>query len=211
MENSSDFNESLSFGNSGEYLMGSFFIRLINEKMQKLNRNLKYSIVDVSKEKDWDFKAIGYDINPENGKVSIFPNEAAPKLHVEVKTDKYEKKTNNLFIELRSRGRKSGILTTKSEYYIYFFIRKDFYPKNNVFVFKTENLREIIKGYQHKVTTGGDHNTSVGVLLSFDELMMHSDKFQNFTFTDYEYDLGDSKVEEKQNKTMKVRGIDIFH
>lgn len=209
MNHKSDFNEDLSFGGYGEYLMGNFYIGLINEKLEKLGKNLRYSITEVSRIKDWDFKALGYDVNPETGKASIFYNEDAPKLHVEVKTDKYEKKTNNLFIELRSRGRKSGIMTTKSDYYIYFFIRKDFYPTNNVFVFKTAELREIISNYQHKITTGGDNNTSSGVLLSFDELKSHEGKYLNLTFTDYEYTI-DGKNIEIPKDIKKPRGIDLW-
>jgi len=209
MNHKTDFHEDLSFGVYGEYLMGNFYINLINEKLEKLNKNLRYSITDISKNKDWDFKALGYDVNPETGKTSIFYNEEAPKLHVEVKTDKYKKRTMNLFIELRSRGKKSGIMTTKSNYYIYFFIRKDLYPTKNVFIFKTEELREIVRQNSHKIITGGDNNTSSGVLLSFDELSQYSDKFLNLTFNDYELNFGEDKKIEAPKKP-ESKGIDIW-
>jgi len=187
MNYKTDFNRTLTMGQIGEGMMSNYFINYINHRKESLDH--KYHITEYSSIKDWDFKALAYNVD-EEGKSCIFPNEEKQKLMVEVKTDKYEKRTNNLFIELKSRGKKSGILTTTSNWFIYFFIRKNLFPKNNVFIFKTEDLREIVKKEtinNMNLTYGGDNNTSLGCLLSINKLQEeYSEKFIVETYNNYE-------------------------
>ena len=62
MNHKSDFHEDLRFGQMGEYLMGNFFINIINENNKKFNKNFRYSITEISSVKDWDFAALAYDL-----------------------------------------------------------------------------------------------------------------------------------------------------
>lgn len=180
MRQQRDFYDDLYLGRKGEQLMGNFTILKINEML----KTHQYQITDVGDGKSWDFKAIAYPV--KDGKMSIFHDEEKEKIYCEVKTDVYHRKTNNMFIELKSRSRKSGLDITKSNMFVYFFIRKDLYPIDNVWIIKTEKLKSIVNELRNDPKykkNGGDNNTSEGVILPLEEIKKH---FNVFTYTNYE-------------------------
>ncbi len=185
MNQARDFWDDLSFGRRGETLMSNFFIMRLNSTL----KNHKYSIVETGDGKSWDVKALAYP-KMEDGRVSIFPDETRKPLHIEIKTDVYHHKTNNMFIELKSRGRKSGLDTSKSDFFVYFFIRKDLYPQNNVWIISTKLLKELVEKYRldpKYIKRGGDNNSSEGVLLPLQEVTKY---FKVLTYTEYEMEYG---------------------
>lgn len=78
---------------------------------------------------------------------------------VEVKHDFKALTTGNVFIEYESRGKPSGISTSKADYYCIVFSKVKF-----IFI-ELEALKEIAREYKHKTVTGGDSNTSKGILI----------------------------------------------
>ena len=80
---------------------------------------------------------------------------------IEVKTDFRALETGNLFVEVSSRGKKSGITKSESDYYA-FIISMDYI----IFVDK-DVLKAITERFRAKrgVVRGGDKNTSEGVLV----------------------------------------------
>jgi hypothetical protein len=85
---------------------------------------------------------------------------------IEVKTDLQASSTGNIFIEYESRGQKSGISTTESDYYCFCF--------NDIFIIiKTKDLKELCRRYigSYYDVAGGDYNTSKGILLSVSDLI----------------------------------------
>lgn len=81
---------------------------------------------------------------------------------VEVKFDRMAHLTGNLFIEVYSRGKASGISTTQANYWI--FLVKE---KSYSLIVNTEKLKELCR-IVHQIdgfVKGGDNNTSYGVLI----------------------------------------------
>jgi len=81
---------------------------------------------------------------------------------VEVKTDFMAHATGNLFVEVYSRGKKSGISTTIADYWIFII-----YYQNLTLILPTDKLKKIIKQNfsSSDLRLGGDNNTSLGILL----------------------------------------------
>ena len=79
---------------------------------------------------------------------------------IEVKTDFKADKTKNIFIEIYSRGKLSGLSTTHAEYWIF--------KLNKIsIIISTEELKKVVK-HCHKLNgyiKGGDDDTSLGVLV----------------------------------------------
>jgi hypothetical protein len=79
---------------------------------------------------------------------------------IEVKTDLMADKTKNIYIEIYSRGKKSGLSTTQAEYWI-------IKTQNVAIIISTKTLKEIVRhcfainGFKK----GGDNDTSLGVLV----------------------------------------------
>mgnify|MGYP003649027163 CR=1 FL=1 len=84
---------------------------------------------------------------------------------VEVKYDLQASETGNVYVEYESRGKKSGISISESEYYCFAF-GKTFH------LIETKELkakcRKLIGTKSDK--KGGDNNTSKGILLPITEL-----------------------------------------
>jgi len=79
---------------------------------------------------------------------------------VEVKNDSMAHQTGNMFIEVYSRNKASGISTTTADYWLY--------KINDVaIVISTPKLKELVKKFhkQNGFTKGGDDDTSLGVLV----------------------------------------------
>ena len=81
---------------------------------------------------------------------------------VEVKFDRMAHLTGNLFVEVYSRGKASGISTTKANYWIFLIEEKSY-----ALIVNTEKLKELCRiVYQTDgLVKGGDNNTSDGVLI----------------------------------------------
>jgi hypothetical protein len=66
---------------------------------------------------------------------------------IEVKTDRWEKFnriTNNMFIEISCNGKTSGIMVTKADYFIYF------YPEwELIYIIKCDKLKELLNERPH--------------------------------------------------------------
>lgn len=85
---------------------------------------------------------------------------------VEVKHDLKALMTRNIFVEYESRGKPSGISTSKAEWYCYAF-------GDTFHLIRLEDLKNRCRPYigSHKDVLGGDSNTSKGILLPIEDLM----------------------------------------
>jgi hypothetical protein len=83
-------------------------------------------------------------------------------LKIEVKCDRMAHKTGNLFVEIYSRGEKSGISVTQANHWIF-----KIEEKSLSLIVSTEKLKELCR-IVHQIdgmVKGGDNNTSFGVLI----------------------------------------------
>lgn len=87
---------------------------------------------------------------------------------VEVKCDRKAWQTGNVFIEVYSRGKRSGICTTKADYW--FFI---IYGTSVSILIATERLKDLARRFYdpEKLVKGGDNNTSEGILLPLNQII----------------------------------------
>ena len=81
---------------------------------------------------------------------------------IEVKLDSMAHKTGNMFIEVYSRNKPSGISTTEADYWVYKFSNS-----GTAIVISTQRLKELVRKFyrENGFTEGGDNNTSLGVLV----------------------------------------------
>jgi hypothetical protein len=81
---------------------------------------------------------------------------------IEVKFDRMAHLTGNLFVEVYSRGKASGISTTKANYWIFRIQEKSY-----ALIVNTEKLKELCRIVHQTdgLIRGGDNNTSYGVLI----------------------------------------------
>lgn len=87
---------------------------------------------------------------------------------IEVKTDSMAHTTGNVYIEVYSRGKASGISTTTADYWVY-----KIEATGSAIIVKTERLKELVKKY-HKLNgfkKGGDNDSSLGVLIPIKEVI----------------------------------------
>lgn len=88
---------------------------------------------------------------------------------VEVKTDSMADKTGNMYIEVYSRGKPSGISTTTAEYWIYIIEYS-----GAAIIIPTDRLKQLVRkchglnGYKK----GGDNDTSLGVLVPLIDILI---------------------------------------
>jgi hypothetical protein len=88
-------------------------------------------------------------------------------LKVEIKSDRRSSETGNIFIEVYSRDKKSGISTTNADYWIY---RVD--DNDSAFIVSTQRLKNLVKlNFNGTFVKGGDNNTSLGVLIPIKNLL----------------------------------------
>lgn len=89
---------------------------------------------------------------------------------VEVKTDRIADKTKNAFIELYSRGKPSGLSTTKADYWIYKIQKTGL-----CLIIPVHFLKELCKRIYNRngktLKRGGDNNTSEGILIPFNDFI----------------------------------------
>jgi hypothetical protein len=134
------FRDDLEIGNMGEREMADF-----------LKENNDYTIVNFGNTSDYDIKM----------------KFKGREILIEVKTDRWEhyknKITNNMFIEVSCDGKLSGIHSTKSHLFIYFFPDQE-----TAYFIKSKDLRELIKtdGLSFQTARGSDGERVRGVLIN---------------------------------------------
>ena len=89
---------------------------------------------------------------------------------VEIKSDRKTIATGNIYIEYESRGKKSGLATTKAKTWVYKI------QEGCMIVIDTELLKKTLR-YLIKSrlavdkVRGGDNNTSLGILVNIERLI----------------------------------------
>ena len=81
---------------------------------------------------------------------------------IEVKYDRMAHHTGNIFVEYESRGKFSGIATTKANYWIFIIDKKDY-----ALIVNVQKLKDICR-VQFQIngfTDGGDVDSSKGILI----------------------------------------------
>jgi len=87
---------------------------------------------------------------------------------IEVKDDSSKSaKTGNVFIEFKSRGKRSGIAKSQADWWA---IRTS---EDSFVIVSAKKLKELAKKYYklNRVVKGGDNNTSLGILIPREELL----------------------------------------
>ena len=115
-----------------------------------------------------------WDIDLEYGE--IFEKELASILgnkKIEVKTERdIWKDKGNIAVEIRSRGKDSGLLTTKSEYWCHILTEKKIVK--GIIIMPTNEMKDKVKKMRAqgigRLARGGDDNTSVLYLIPLKEL-----------------------------------------
>jgi ABC-type phosphate transport system substrate-binding protein len=90
------------------------------------------------------------------------------KIKAEVKVDSMAHRTGNVFIEVFSRGKASGISTTTAEFWVY-----KIEASGSAIIVPVEKLKSLVRKY-HAINgfkEGGDENTSKGVLVPIIEFL----------------------------------------
>lgn len=91
------------------------------------------------------------------------------RLDYELKTDRLAHKTGNVYVEYESRGKSSGITTSKANLWIFKIV-----DKKDKHLFSIEipldRLRKKVYN-KYPTTLGGDHRTSKGYLVSLTDLV----------------------------------------
>jgi len=132
MKYDSDFNKDLNFGKEAEALT----LKTLKQKYPK-------AYIKKGYHKAYDI------IVPELDNQTI-----------EVKYDRQTDYTGNIFIECESRGHKSGIETTTSNWYFYYYNNL-----NKLVRVETDSLKKLIKENNFRKVNGGDSQTSKGYLI----------------------------------------------
>ena len=89
---------------------------------------------------------------------------------VEIKSDRKTIETGNIYIEYKSRGKQSGLATTKAKTWVYKI------QEGCMIVIDTELLKKTLR-YLVKSrlavdkVPGGDNNTSLGILVNIERLI----------------------------------------
>lgn len=130
------FKKDLKIGEVGERLIAKY----LNEK--------GYKILGFNNDMDYDV---------------LIENKNGSKITLEIKCDRYELYkgiTNNMFLEINCNGKKSGILGTKADYFIYF------YPEWELaYMIKVKDVIELIR-YGYRTEMSGDDGKVTGVLIN---------------------------------------------
>lgn len=120
------------------------------------NELLKYLYYDSYETIDGIFKDYDLKININQKSITY-----------EVKADRITYKTNNIAIEYECSKKKSGISTTKADFYAYFIIK----PNDNydLYIIPTKDIKTFIKENKFiKIVNGGDNYKSKMYLFSID-------------------------------------------
>ena len=109
-----------------------------------------------------------FDLDLKFGQENENDFQIAVEGKVECKTDRLCIKTGNVFIEIESRGKPSGIHTTKSKFYAICLWKGG--RKDNIWVLiPTKILKKLMTKYP--VKAGGDNWTSKGHIIPKEDLL----------------------------------------
>lgn len=88
----------------------------------------------------------------------------------ELKTDRLSHKTGNVFVEFMSRGKESGVKTSKADIWIFRIV-----DKKDKHMFSIEipldRLRKKVYNSTYRIVAGGDNLTSKGYLVPLQDLI----------------------------------------
>ncbi len=87
----------------------------------------------------------------------------------ELKTDRMAHKTGNVYVEFQSRGKNSGITTSKSDTWIFKIVSKGDRHLFSIHIPLTRLKKLVSKDY--RVVPGGDNLTSKGYLVPMNDLI----------------------------------------
>ena len=87
----------------------------------------------------------------------------------ELKTDRMAHKTGNVYVEFQSRGKASGITTSKSDTWIFKIVSKGDRHLFSIHIPLTRLKKLVSKDY--RVVPGGDNLTSKGYLVPITDLI----------------------------------------
>jgi hypothetical protein len=87
----------------------------------------------------------------------------------ELKTDRMAHKTGNVYVEFQSRGKNSGITTSKSDTWIFKIVSKGDRHLFSIHIPLTRLKKLVSKDY--RVVLGGDNLTSKGYLVPMNDLI----------------------------------------
>lgn len=102
-------------------------------------------------------------------------NAMVGNLKIEVKTEKSKwRDTGNIFLEYESRGKPSGLVVSKADYFAFCLADDNsskFHP-HSFFLISTAQLRHWLSVHkkEFKPVNGGDDNTSKGILIPINRL-----------------------------------------
>lgn len=156
MKNKSDYNfkTDIKEGEKGELIITEF----LEEKDFKLLRD--------NKDNQYDLKMLNH-----LGKETTF----------EIKTDFYcspKRDTGNMFIEIESRGKLSGISVSKANWFV------TYYPHfKEAWFIKSNSLRNLIEQNNFRMVTGGDPGSNTKGYL-----IRRSTFKENFNVQDINYE-----------------------
>ena len=109
----------------------------------------------------------------------LFENKNRKEIKVEVKSDHYVSDNNdsgNMVIELSCNGKPSGLSTSISNLWVYYFPKLS---KDNVWLIKTGELKQLIIDEKIPVVIGGDGNRARMVKIPRN---IYKDKFKVYTY-----------------------------
>lgn len=142
------FNQDLDFGHWGESVMVDYITN-------RFTTNTRLCIFTGSSRglslKDYDLK---FDLL----------NKVTKTITFEIKTDKKEN-TGNVFFEKSCNEVDSGVISSKSDYFVYFLPRR---LKDNLYFIETQRLKHILTTiFNHCINYGaGDGGRVVGYLIA---------------------------------------------
>ena len=109
-----------------------------------------------------------FDLDLKFGQEKENELQIAIEGQVECKADRLCVKTGNIFVEIESRGKPSGIMVTTSKYYAICLVVEN--RDNDIWVLvPTKILKELMKKYPIK--NGGDNWTSKGHIIPKADLL----------------------------------------
>lgn len=150
MNNKQKFKKDLKKGQAGEYDMAVYL------------KDKGFETIHFNCDAKWDLKSV----SPKTGMMTFF----------EIKSDFFCKDegtdTGNMAIEIRYKGRPSGISSSESDVLMYYF---PYFNKDNVWMIKIKKLKDLIKSEikSLRVVKGGDDNQSEIILIQREVFREH--------------------------------------
>ena len=178
-----NFDKDLKDGEDGEKVIRYFVEQHFGWKFRKFNDNSAYDI--------------------------LFQNKNKPPKTFEVKTDLWEKDwtkggSGNLAIEFRCRGKDSGIRTTKSMFFCYYFPNLSI-PQ--IWMIKTADLKQLIKDNKFRRKQVGERQYDNDRKSSWCYMIFRKDFREHFDVFEYDDETGlwHKTVEDWETWTKKTK------